>query len=354
MNDNLTLLHALSKNSNKDLKRIAQKYNPTKKIDPNAGKPKLISDIVPMIPQKDYEGIIDSTFNTPKTRYTAHLGRFDLALLSENDINENCDSFNNSRGYKEEIPSYLPNHKEHLELIKYDDKELIFYFTATTKKPEFDEDAMESRPIVYSKKIRVQIKPEENQISVFTGDKDLVNDVLSALTNVFGHAITPLTLNKTGISELDKGSFSFQTVKVVDYIYHGLSKLGRIGVITQIDLESPSNQKPQRVKVQGEDLLDDKSICEYLLIHARDLVGVKLDLILIIGENEHKINIELGLRDNRIKLGIKRDKYSIEQITNFYHILEDNLQFYLRLTGLIDNKDTSIILDNIRKKALND
>jgi hypothetical protein len=353
MEDNFTLAHALSKNSIPELKKIAAKYNTEEAINPNAGKPKIIQDLIPVIPEADREKIIDSTFNTPKTRYLAHLGVFTGSVLSEDEIIANCEDFNRNHDFNESAIPYQTDQKEHIELIDFNDEELLFHYTFTVKKPDYDYDAMESRRIIYSKKIRVQINLEFGHISVFTGDRDLFNNVLTALTSVFGRAITPLNLNKTGISNIVKGSFSFHTVKVIDFIYHGLEKLGYIGAINHIELETSSKSRnPQKVRVQGNDLLDDKSICDYLFIHARDLVGVKLDLKFVLGDEEHLVNVEIGIRDNRTKIGIKKDHHSIESVKTFYELLESTTQKYIQQPGLINEEKTTKILEKIRQRAM--
>jgi hypothetical protein len=353
MDENFTLIHALSKNSIPDLKKLAEKYNSEERINPNAGKPKIIEDLIPVIPTAEREKIIDRTFNTPKTRYTAHLGVFKESNLSPEEIEENCSYFNSSHDFSETAVPYQSNYKEEIELISFDDSDLLFHYTFTVKKPEYDFDSMESRPVIYSRKIRVVIKPEQEQVSVFTGDRDLFNNVLTALTNVFGKAVAPLDINKTGISNSVSGSFSFHTVKVIDFIYHGLEKIGTIGAINQIELETVSkSKKPQKVRVQGDDLLDDKSICEYLFIYGRDLVGVKLEIKLPIGEGEHLVNVEIGVRDNRIKIGIKKDHFSLESIKEFYELVENNTQKYMQAYGLINEQKTINILDKIRSRAI--
>lgn len=353
MDENFTLIHALSKNSIPDLKKLAEMYDSEERINPNAGKPKIIEDLIPVIPTADREKIIDRTFNTPKTRYTAHLGVFKGSDLSVEEIKENCETFNSTHDFSDTAIPYQSNYKEEIELISTDDEEYLFHYTFTMKKPEYDYDSMESRPVIYSRKIRVIIKPSHEQVSVFTGDRDLFNNVLTALTLVYGKAITPLDINKTGISNNVSGSFSFHTVKVIDFIYHGLEKIGTIGAINQIELETVSkSKKPQKVRVQGDDLLDDKSICEYLFIYGRDLVGVKLEIKLPLGEGEHLVNIEIGLRDNRIKIGIKKDHYSLELIKDFYELVENNTQKYLQAYGLVDEKKTIKILDRIRHRAI--
>ncbi|MED3761364.1 hypothetical protein P4555_20255 [Peribacillus frigoritolerans] len=354
MEDNFTLAHALSKNSIPELKKLSEKYNADEHINPNAGKPRLIQDLIPVIPTADREKIIDNTFNTPKTRYNAHLGVYSGSLISEDEINANCLDFNRSHDFSNSSSSYQTNQRENMELIEYDEEELLFYYTYTEKKPSYDYDSLESRPVIFSRKIRVIIKPNEGHISAFSGDRDLFNNVLTALTHVFGRAITPLNINKTGISNVVAGNFSFHTVKVIDFIYHGLDKLGVLGEIKDIELETSLKSKnPQKVKVQGNDLLDDKSICDYLFMQARDLVGVKLALKFILSEEiEHLVNIEIGIRDNRTKIGIKRDHHTLELVKFFYELLENITQKYIQEPGLINEENTVKILDQIRQRAL--
>lgn len=351
--ENLTLFHALNKNSVSDLRDMVNKFSSEERINPNSGKQNLIEGLIDVIPEDEQEKIIDETFNTPKTRYTAHLGVFNASVLGEESLDNNIDNFNTNNDYDPTFKDYQTNKKARIELVLYSEEELNFYYTQSIKRPEFDSDSMESRPLITSRRIRVTIKPQEQNVSVFTGDRDLFNEVLTALTIVFGSPIIPLDSNKTGISNAVVGSFSFETVKTLDFIYHGLSQIGTIGIMTQIDLEtSAKSKKPQRVMVKGEDLLDDKSICEYLFLHARDLVGVKIDLKFQIDDNEHKVSIEIGIRNNRIKIGVKKDNYSIEQVKDFFEILERNTQTHLSNIGLIDEEKTIKILDQIRSRAL--
>ncbi|MFS0767087.1 hypothetical protein [Peribacillus phoenicis] len=354
MEDNFTLAHALSKNSIPELKKLTEKYNNDEQIDPNAGKPRLIQNLIPVIPSADKEKIIDSTFNTPKTRYNAHLGVYNGSLISEDEINANCIEFNRTHEFSGSSIPYQTTQRENMELIDYDEKELLFHYTYTEKKPSYDFDSLESRPVIYSRKIRVIIKPSEGHISAFTGDRDLFNNVLTALTHIFGRAITPLNINKTGIANDVVGSFSFHTVKVIDFIYHGLDKLGALGEIKNIELETSSKSKnPQKVRVQGNDLLEDKSICDYLFMKSRDLVGVKLALKFKLNEEiEHLVNIEIGIRDNRTKIGIKRDHHTLELVKFFYELLENITQKYIQEPGLINEENTVNILDQIRQRAL--
>jgi len=309
--------------------------------------------LVPLIPIAEQDKIIDQTFNTPKTRYTALLGVFDGSMPTEAKLIKSCEDYNAKSEYDSELPDYQPNFKENVKLINYSQNSILLYYTLTTRKAEYDYDAMESRPIIYAKKVRVVITPNKNKVSVFTGDRDLFNNAMTALTVIFGKVVKPLDLNKTGISNLTAGSFSFHTVKVLDFIYHGLSKIGNIGAIKEIDLETSKNSKnPQKVKVQGDELLDDKSICEYLFIHARDLVGLKLELNFNIGQDTYKSNIEISIRDNRIKIGIKKEKLKIDQIQQLFEILEDNAHLILSQFGLIDGKNTEKILEQIKNRAM--
>jgi len=352
--ENLTLSHALSKNSVKDLQEMYERYMNEEDIDPNAGKQELIDELLPIIPQNEHDRIIDNTFSTPKTRYTAHLGRYDIPVPDETVINENCEKYNTDHDYDSSLREYQTNRKEKIELVESNTDELIFYYTEMTKRLDYDEDSLESKPIVYSKRIRIIFDLHEKHVSVFTGSKDLFNQALTALTVVFDGPIVPLDLNLTGISESVRGSFSFHTVKALDFIYHGLSKVGVIGAINQIDLETSSkSKKPQKVKVQGDELLDDKSICEYLFLHSRDLVGFKLEFSFIHGEHTFKSNIEIGLRDNRIKVGVKKESYSLDRVKQFFSILEKTAQTNLTDFGLIDEEETVKILEKIRTRAIN-
>jgi hypothetical protein len=351
--EKLTISHALNKNSIPALKDMFKEFGSDQPINPNVGKQELIEDLVDMIPEQEKERIIDETFNTPKTRYTTHLGVFDAKLPSELQLDENCRKYNEENDYDKELKEYQRNKKAKVELVQYTEQELTFYYTNSIKRPEFDTDAMESIPLITSRRIRVVIKPKQNRVSVFTGDRELFNEILTALTMVFETPIKPLISNKTGIPNNTVGSFSLDTVKTLDYIYHGLAKLGTIGLITQIDLETPAKSKsPQKVKVQGEGLLEDKSICEYLFIHARDLVGVKVDLKFVDGEEENKVSVEIGIRDTRVKIGIKKDNYTIDEVKGFLELLEENVQRYLPVFGLINEPGTIAILDKIRNKAL--
>jgi len=354
MSEKLTLTHALSKNSMAELRQIAQKYSSGDKINPKKGKPDLIEDVYPLIPEKAKEEIIDETFNKPKTRFTAHVAMIDKEVPSEVEINKGCDSFDKSSKFDEDIPEYQTSYEQSIKLVTYTNKELVFYYTLFTKKPEYDFEAMESKTLVFSNKVRVIVKPEKNIVTVFTGNKDLFNNILTALTLVFGFPILPLNANKTGISSVIKGSFSFHTVKVLDFIYHGLSQIGIIGSINQISLETPNKSKnPQKVNVSGgTDLLDDKSICEYLFIYARDLAGVKLDISVDLDGEKHNVSIEVGIRDNRVKIGVTKENHSISRVKKFYEIIEKNIFENVKKMGLIDEENTIKLLDIIKKIAM--
>jgi hypothetical protein len=351
--ETLTLSHALSKNSIKELQHLYDEYLNEEEIDPNVGKKELIDELLPVIPQSDHDRIIDNTFSKPKTRYTAHLGYYEINLPEVSEIELNCDQYNDSHGYDLSLKHYQTNRKEIVKLVDVTNDQMIFYFTESTRKLEFDEDAMESKPIVYTKRIRIILSLIKKRVSVFTGNKDLFNQALIALTVILKGPIKPLEMNQTGIRETVRGSFSFHTVKALDFVYHGLSQVGMIGAINQIDLETPSkSKKPQKVKVQGDELLDDKSICDYLFYHSRDLVGFKLDFTFKIREDSFKTNIVIGLRDNKVKIGVKKDNYSLDKVKEFFTILEDNAQTLLMDYGLIDENKTIKILEKIRSRAI--
>ncbi|MGG3966095.1 hypothetical protein [Heyndrickxia faecalis] len=354
MANRFTLKHAMQKSSWKDLKGLAQTYMPGKKIDPSYNKNEIINELADHIPETDKEGIIYEVFGKPKTRYLAHIGLIDESVeYNEKNIKDNCDDFNLAHDFKEDIADFEVNVKEEINLDSFKRNELLFTYNKITKRPEFDYDTFESKLISYSKRVRIEVSPLTSIVSIFTGDRDLFNEVLSSLTLVFGKLIRPLSPNKTGITEVTKGSFSFHTVKALDYIYHGLSQLGTIGSITHIELETPTkSEKAQSVTVRGgDDLLDDKSICEYLFVYGRDLIGVKLNIKINSNGLDHLVNVQVGIRDNRVKIGIKKEKYSIEMVKEFYRAVENNIVANISQPGLIDEKKLEVLLDKIRKNC---
>ncbi|WP_405100839.1 hypothetical protein [Oceanobacillus sp. FSL H7-0719] len=355
MTDNLTVLHALVNNNKGFITDIARKYSSSEEeIDPKKGKPELIDDLLPLLPESEKIKIIDETFNTPKMRYNAHVGFIKKEVPTEEDINEGCEKFNNTSDYNSEVPEYQTNYKQTISLIKYGESELMLYYTLFTKKPEYDFESMESKTIVFSNKVRVIIKPRQKIVTVFTGNKDIFNNVLSALTIAFNFPVLPLNANKTGISEVTRGSFSFHTIKFLDFIYYGLADIGEIGDINQISLETSSKSKdPQKVNVKGgNDLLDDKSICEYLFLYARDLVGVRLSLNIETENNRYKANIEISVRDNKVKIGVQKENHTIIRVQETYQMIENNVFKHLKKPGLIDEDKTIKLLDKIKQRAL--
>lgn len=356
MANEFTLKHALSRKSFPDIKDLSKRYNPSEQINPRAGKPELIDGLIPNIPKEEQERIIDSVFNTPKSRYTAHLAVYETEVPNKEKIEQECNTYNiQFNKYDIKLEEYQTNQKEEIQLVSYDQEELWFYYTNTVRRPDFDHDSMESRPLVIAYKIRIVINLTKKLVTIFTGDKDLFNQALTAIASVLGKSFKPLNPNKTGITPTVSGSFSFHTVKILDFIYHGLSIVGTIGGINQIELDTPSkSKKPQKVKVQGDDLLDDKSICDYLVLYGRDLVGLKLDFFFEIEEEKFKTTVDFSIRDNRVKIGIKKDNYSIEKVKEFFEILENNTRTFLEKPGLINEKGTSEILERIRKTALGD
>ncbi|WGD99349.1 hypothetical protein P5607_009810 [Bacillus velezensis] len=354
MGSRFTLYHALHKTNKNKLFEISEKYGVESKLNPNVGKTELVKELIPFIPESEQERIIDETFNTPKTKYTGHIGIIDKNMPDETVIKKGCLLFNRKSDYNPEIPEYQTNQKQEIELVLLKDKEATFYYTLFTKSPEYDYDAMESKVVVTSKKVRVTVNVHKKIVTIFTGDKDLFNNALSALTIVMDFPLTPLEANLTGISEIVRGSFSFHTVKVLDYVFHGLSKLGTIGAIKEINLEtSNSSRDVQKVKVQGgTNLLDDKSICEYLFLYSRDLIGLKLDLKLNTHYLDEVINLEIGIRSARVKIGVRKGKNTIEKLQFIYEILENNIYNYIKAQGLINEEKTIQLLEKIRQKVL--
>ncbi|MEH7736493.1 hypothetical protein QPL77_12920 [Bacillus pumilus] len=354
MGSRFTLFHALHKTNKNKLYEISEKFGAESKLNPNAGKTELVKELIPFIPDSEGERIIDETFNTPKTKYTGHIGNINENMPDEINLKKGCLLFNRKSDYNQEIPEYQTNQKEEIELVLLKDKEATFYYTLFIKAPQYDYDSMESKVVVTSKKIRIIVNVNKKIVTVFTGDKDLFNNALSALTIVMGFPLTPLEPNLTGISEVVRGSFSFHTVKVLDYVFHGLSMLGTIGAINEINLETSNrNKNVQKVKVQGgTNLIDDKSICEYLFIYSRDLIGLKLDLKLNTHNLDEVINLDIGIRSARVKIGIKKGKNSIEKLQFIYEILENNIYRYIKEHGLINEEKTIQLLEDIRKKAL--
>jgi hypothetical protein len=323
-------------------------------IDPKAGKPELIENLAPLIPADSRDEIIDKSFNTPKTRYIAHLGilKTDHTFNrpSENDLKRKCEEYSNSHKYNPDKADFETNKKQEIELAQFGDEILAFYYTESTRHLVYDADFRESKPVVGVKKLRILVDMGQKSIDVFTGDRELANNAFSALTNIFGKVAKALSITTAGIQT---ASLSFHTMKVLDYIYHGLQQIGKIVSITSVDIDSPAkSKKPQKINVKGEDLLEDVNICRYLALEARDLVGLKIDFNINQKGTTSRVQIDLGIFSSRIKLGIRKDVYSIDTIKEFYELLKRNLEENLTVRGLINEKGTEKIITRIRDTAI--
>ncbi|MBK4212844.1 hypothetical protein EGI07_11595 [Bacillus pumilus] len=354
MNKGLTFFHALHKTKKDKLLEIHKMYGVDTNLNPNIGKTELINELIPFIPESEQERIIDETFNTPKTKYTGHIGVVERNMPEASIIKEGCSKYNKDYDYDSRIPEYKTNQKHEIDLVILKGHEANFYYTEFTKSPEYDYEALESKIVVTSKKVRVTVNVQKKIVTVFTGDKDLFNNALTALTIVMGFPLIPLEANLTGISEVVRGSFSFHTVKVLDYVYHGLSQLGTIGAIKEIKLETNKRSKDdQTVQVKGgSNLLEDKSICEYLFIYSRDLIGLKLELRLNTNNLDEVITLDIGIRSARVKIGVRKGSLPIERLQFIYEILEKNIYTHLKTYGLINEQSTVQLLEKVRKKAL--
>lgn len=351
MTDTLTMQHALSKKSVPELRELGE-VNNVSDLDPKKGKDEMIKQLLPHISTDQYQNIIDEAFNQPSSRYHAHLGVFNVKKIKRKTIENKIEEFNATHGYDTKLEDFKKNTKENMTLIDFTDESMLLHYTFTTRKVEYDPDTMESKLVTYAKKIRVKIKPKEKKVSVFSGDRDLFNSCLTALTLIFNDPIVPLEANKTGISEYTRGGFSFHTVKVIDFIYFGLSKLGKVGEVYEINLDQTKNKDRQKVKVQGYNLLKDQSICYYLYIYRRDLVGVKMKLNFNLDNVQNEVYVEIGIRDGRVKISIRKDNYSMEQLNHFFNLLENNTHNYLKRTGLINEDETKNLLGKIIDTAL--
>ncbi|PQP82886.1 hypothetical protein C0Q44_16070 [Paenibacillus sp. PCH8] len=348
----LTLLHALSKHSVSGLKDLKKEFDPTP-IDPKAKKPDLINELLPSIPKESINAIIDKAFN-PKIRYTAYIASFEADLPDGEEIAKKTEGFNSDHQYQNE--DLLTNgHVERstLEYVHTIKGESIFVFSSYRKELKFDPEARESTPSTSVKKIRISVDNSTKLITMYTGNKDILGDVLRAMYYIFGKSVKTVSINLAGIVPVDTQEFSYQTVKVLDYIYHGLTELGKLGVINSIELDTPlKSKKPQLVKVKGDDLLTDEVICKYLFIHKRDLVGIRTDFTIILNGFEYLISVELGLKDDKIKVSIKKDHYSLDQLDIFFKLIEENVSIHMANRGLINAQDLHLILSRLSNLAL--
>lgn len=351
--EELTLQHALSKNSIKGLKELNQRFDATP-IDPRAKKPELIKNLLPSIPKESINVIIDEAFN-PKIRYNAYLATFESEFPQEDQVIQEIQNYNLKYHYNSDesllVDGYIE--KNSIELLRTLGNETTFVFSIHRRELRFDPEARESSPITSIKKIRVVVNSINKLITVFTGDKDYFDKVLVSMYSIFGKSVKAVSLNLTGILPVDTSGFSFHTVKALDYIYHGLTQIGKLGMITAIELDTPSKSKnPQVVKVKGDDLLTDEVICKYLLIHSRDLVGIKAYFTFIIDSNEYKTSIELGLKDSKIKISIKKENYSLDMLDSFFKLLQDNVRTNIENRGLININGLQPILSKLSTLAL--
>lgn len=355
MFDELTLKHALSVKSVPQLKLLKEQFDNDRAINLNEGKPQIIEQLTPIIPETYYEEIVEAAFYKPNVRYNAFLAKYEGNMPSTEDLKRHCENFNNDSDWPNEEDLIRGSEKQTINLNEDLEREnsVLFHYTVYKKRLEFDVDVAQSMPVTRRKIVRIQVNTQSQIISVFTGDTDLFNQILIDLMKIINPNVKPLTVQKTGISNMTVGSFSFHTVKVLDYLYHGLSKIGTVGIIKHIELDTPSSsKKPQKVKVNGENLLIDESICKYLFLRGRDLSGIKIEFSFKIDGEHFKTNIEIGIRDNRMKISLTKEKYKESQITVFFNILQENIKKYLGRPGLINEKETINILDQLKKIAL--
>lgn len=331
---------------------MLKNYGDDEKVNPGVLKKTLVSRLASVIPQEEQEKIIHEVFSKPNSRYTAHLAKVNAEFsFSEEELTTKIKTYNDQSVFSEE--EFEKSTKYSLELKDTSNVETVIVFSSITRKPQFDIETMISNPVTYHQRVRVLIKHDTKRVIVYTGDRDIFNNVLTVLTIALESAITPLDSNKTGITNMEKGSFSFDTVKFIDFIYNGLTSVGTLSQVNQIELESiKTSKQTQKVTVQGDMLLNDKSICRYLFIHARDLVGIKGVLRIDINDVEYSISFEIGLRNNRVKLGIKKDRYSIEELKMFFTLIEETFYENIAKPGLINRAVTSAKLDEIRAAAL--
>lgn len=355
MIDITTLKHALSKKSVPELKKLKEELDVIEPINLNVSKPKIIDNLTPVIPEEYYEAIVESVFHDPSIRYSAHLGYYDSEIPTEKVMNEFCEKYNDLHQWPINQEFIKPVEKHELKLIKYNQNDSIYeiHYSLYKKRLNYNPDARQSLPQIQRKIVRVLVNDNKKLITVFTGDKDIFNDILSSIMPIFNGSVRPYDIEKTGITDAIAGSFSYHTVKVIDFIYHGLTEVGEIGQIIGVELDTPTSSKqPQYVRVKGDDLLKDESICKYLLLRKRDIVGVKLQFKFVIGEDTFITHTEFGLKDNRIKIGIAKEKFKNSQVDTFFDILEDVTKKYINRFGLINSSGTMTILEKLRAIAL--
>ncbi|WP_127580787.1 hypothetical protein [Paenibacillus koleovorans] len=350
--EELTLKHALSKNSVSALKDLIKVFDAIP-IDPKASKPELINNLVPSIPKESISVIIDKAFN-PKIRYTAFVASFDSELPTNEEFEERIVEYNTEYDYNHN--DLLKNGHIDRSYLEYHQKlnnELIFILSAFRKILRFDPEARESTPSTSLKKIRITVNENTKLITVYTGNKDYFEKALIAMYKLLGKSVKAVSINLSGVLPSDTQEFSFPTVKILDYIYHGLTRIGKIGLINAVELDTPSKSKnPQTVKVKGDDLLTDEVICKYLFIHKRDLVGIRTHFTFVIEENEYPTSIELLIKDDRIKIGIKKENYSFEQLDLFFGLIQKNINEFLRNRGLINSMELQKILSRLSTLAV--
>lgn len=354
MTKDLTFSHALSKIKKLDLKEMLVTYTDESRVDPNALKSEIVETLSSLVPENEKEKIIDTVFNTPNTRYTAYLAEVSSPILiSEEEIKSKFTTYNSNSTFKGF--DFEKSDKQQLDFINQEDKEYIFMFTRITKSPHFDPGNMTSSLVSYQRKVRVVVNKDNNRVIIYTGDRNIFNSVLSALTISLGIIFKSLDVNKAGISENLRSSFTFDTVKFIDFIYNGLTRVGKISEVNQIKLETNNAKKsPQKVKVEGDMLLTDKNICVYLYLRSRNIVGIKVDLILEINEISYSISCDIEIKDNRIKIGIRKDKYSIDDLKIFFGLIEDAFYDKISSPGLIDEEKTRKYLNDIKITAIKD
>ncbi|MDV2883849.1 hypothetical protein RYX45_01555 [Alkalihalophilus pseudofirmus] len=352
INDDLTIKYALSKSPVNDLKQLTRRFN-SGPIDPKALKTQLIEELAPVIPDEYKEEIVSSVFYKPSYRQLAFLSNYIDEFPSEDELSNLLFEFAGSSDYDEAIPSYKPNEKDGIEFKSYNNNEVSFIYIYYKRYPDYDIESMETILRVKRSIVRVVFNLNKKSATFFSGDKDIFNKAMNAFNKALNIKILPLDINTTGITNATSGSFSFHTVKVIDFIYNGLKGLGAHGGIREIKLDTPPGSKEkQKVKVQGNDLLEDKSICEYLLIHKRDLIEVKLSFLYGGGVNKVRMNLTIGFQDNRIKFGINKDNFTIAELNKYFVDFQEKINDSMSIRGLISEENTKLILDKIRDKAL--
>lgn len=351
MTKDITFSHALTKIGRPKLNEMLKTYTDEPRVNPNILKPELVETLSDLVPKDERIKIIDSVFNKPNSRYTAHFAQIaDSLSLTDDEIKSKLSEYTSRSKF--EGYEFEKSDKEQIEFMFEKDDEYTFIYTLLTRSPHYDPSSMTSNIVSYQKKVRVVVNNIKKRVIVFTGDRNMFTSVLTALTVSLGVLFKPLDANKTGISEATRKGFSFDTVKFIDFIYNGLSSIGIISEVYQVNLETSKSKKPQKVKVQGDMLLRDKNVCGYLYLYTRNIVGVRVDIKLNIRGHEYLISCDFEIRDDRIKIGIKKEKYSIEELRMFSGLIEDIFYNKVASPGLIDVVKTEEYLREISSTAI--